>query len=143
MAALRDASGNSPGGSKPIGSHFGVGAPPILVYFSGDWDVHWGYGGFDPWPDKSAIVGLEMNHPSTSKPPIQPTSSREADKRKVRKADFTFGLVFRPMATRGCRLFLFLFFVFFFPAKHMQTWLCAVLMRISFKMIGGHESPIK
>ena len=24
--------------------HFGAGAPPILVYFSGDWDVHWGYG---------------------------------------------------------------------------------------------------
>ena len=24
--------------------HFGVGAPPILVYFSGDCDVHWGYG---------------------------------------------------------------------------------------------------
>ena len=24
--------------------HFGVGAPPILVYVSGDWDVHWGYG---------------------------------------------------------------------------------------------------
>ena len=24
--------------------HFGVGAPPILVYFSwDDWDVHWGY----------------------------------------------------------------------------------------------------
>ena len=23
--------------------HFGVGAPPILVYFSGDWDVHWWY----------------------------------------------------------------------------------------------------
>ena len=23
--------------------HFGVGPPPILVYFSGDWDVHWGY----------------------------------------------------------------------------------------------------
>ena len=23
--------------------HFGIGAP-ILVYFSGDWDVHWGYG---------------------------------------------------------------------------------------------------
>ena len=30
---------------------FGVGAPPILVYFSGDWDVHWGYDlAFDPWP---------------------------------------------------------------------------------------------
>ena len=24
--------------------HVGVGAPPILVYFSGDWDVHWEYG---------------------------------------------------------------------------------------------------
>ena len=24
--------------------HFGVGALPILVYFSWDWDVHWGYG---------------------------------------------------------------------------------------------------
>ena len=24
--------------------HFGVGAPPSLVYFSEDWDVHWGYG---------------------------------------------------------------------------------------------------
>ena len=31
----------------PMGSYFGVGAPPILVYFSGDWDVHWGY---DPQP---------------------------------------------------------------------------------------------
>ena len=25
-------------------NHFGAGAPPIVVYFSGDWDVHWGYG---------------------------------------------------------------------------------------------------
>ena len=24
--------------------HFGVGSTPIVVYFSGDWDVHWGYG---------------------------------------------------------------------------------------------------
>ena len=24
--------------------HFGIGAPPILVYVSGVWDVHWGYG---------------------------------------------------------------------------------------------------
>ena len=24
--------------------HFGVDTPPISVYFSGDWDVHWGYG---------------------------------------------------------------------------------------------------
>ncbi|WP_428379718.1 hypothetical protein [Marinobacter adhaerens] len=26
--------------------NFGVGAPPISVYFSGDWDVRWGYGLF-------------------------------------------------------------------------------------------------
>ena len=24
--------------------HCGVGAPPMVVFFSGDWDVHWGYG---------------------------------------------------------------------------------------------------
>ena len=29
---------------------FGVGAPLILVYFSGDWDVHWGYGFDCPFP---------------------------------------------------------------------------------------------
>ena len=30
--------------------HLGVGAPPILVHFSEDWDAHWGYDlGFDPW----------------------------------------------------------------------------------------------
>ena len=23
--------------------HFGVGAPPILIYLNKDWDVHWGY----------------------------------------------------------------------------------------------------
>ena len=25
--------------------HFGVGVPPILVYFGGHWDVHWGITG--------------------------------------------------------------------------------------------------
>ena len=25
-------------GSKPMGYHFGIGAPPVLVYVSGDWD---------------------------------------------------------------------------------------------------------
>ena len=28
-------------GSKPMGSHFGIGAPPILVYCIGHFDVHW------------------------------------------------------------------------------------------------------
>ena len=41
--------------------HFGVGAPPILVYFCGDWDVHWGYDlDFDPWPFTKTI--LSMTH---------------------------------------------------------------------------------
>ena len=52
-----DAQAAGPGGKKHLSSHmamvqqqwyhFGIGAPPILVYFSGDWahwDVHWGYG---------------------------------------------------------------------------------------------------
>ena len=37
-------------GVKPVlGSHFGVGefTTHFRTYFSGDWDVHWG---FDPWP---------------------------------------------------------------------------------------------
>ena len=44
--------------------HFGVGAPPSLVYFSGDfsgdWDVHWGSDlDFDPWPTNN---GLPLTH---------------------------------------------------------------------------------
>ena len=36
--------------------HFEVGAPPILVNFSGDWDVYWGYDlDSDPWPDEQLI----------------------------------------------------------------------------------------
>ena len=33
-------------GSKPMGSHFGIGefSTHLRAYFSGDWDVHWGYG---------------------------------------------------------------------------------------------------
>ena len=43
---------------------FGRGAPPILVYFSGDWDVHWGYDlDLDHWtyckaPDVSPYESL-------------------------------------------------------------------------------------
>ena len=40
-------------GSKPMGSHFGVGefTTHLKTYFGGDWDVHWGYDfDFDPWP---------------------------------------------------------------------------------------------
>ena len=43
--------------SKPMGSHFGVGAP-FRTYFSGDWDVHWGYGlltSFDQWPNMTLL----------------------------------------------------------------------------------------
>ena len=32
--------------------YFGVGAPPILVNFSGDWDVSLGVRAFDPWPNE-------------------------------------------------------------------------------------------
>ena len=36
--------------------HFGVGAPPMLVYFSGDWDVHWGPTGAHFSPTISSMV---------------------------------------------------------------------------------------
>ena len=46
--------------------HFGVGAPPILVYFNGDWDVHYGsltHGHIHslapcvfPWPRKGCMA---------------------------------------------------------------------------------------
>ena len=54
-------------GSKPMGSHFGVGAPPILIYFSGDWDVHLGCSSgydlaFDPWPHVQSLNHHCVNH---------------------------------------------------------------------------------
>ena len=38
--------------------HFGIDAPPNLVYFSGDWDVHWGYGVLTHGHILSAFLGL-------------------------------------------------------------------------------------
>ena len=37
--------------------HFGVGAPPILIYLSGDWDVLRGYGILTPGHLPSQFVG--------------------------------------------------------------------------------------
>ena len=40
-------------GDMAVGQHqwYHVGAPPIFVYFCGDWDVHRGYDlAFDAWP---------------------------------------------------------------------------------------------
>ena len=46
------------GSSQSQWYHVGIGAPPILVYFSGDWDVHWGYGVLthDPWPHHAVVT---------------------------------------------------------------------------------------
>ena len=45
----------------PVGQHqwyhFGLGAPPILLCFSGDWDVHWGY----PRPNRFQKPAEEKN----------------------------------------------------------------------------------
>ena len=41
--------------------HFGVDPPPILVYFSGDCDVYWGYDlAFDPWPYCIVLQAVNM-----------------------------------------------------------------------------------
>ena len=49
---------------KTNGTNFWVGAPPIVVDSSGDWDVHWGYDlDFDPWPWVSGFVFLWSWYP--------------------------------------------------------------------------------
>ena len=46
--------------SKPMGSHFGVGTH-FRTYFSGDWDVHWGYDlDFHPWPTHDLKGAVEL-----------------------------------------------------------------------------------
>ena len=46
--------------------HFGVCAPPILVYFSWDWDVHWGYDlDFDPQPHRAESRALRFSAPGS------------------------------------------------------------------------------
>ena len=51
----------------------GIGAPPILVYFSGDWDVHWGYDlDLDPWPHRCfalVVVWVWVKIKPPKKPP--------------------------------------------------------------------------
>ena len=39
--------------------HVGVGAPPILGFFSGDWDVHWGTGF---WPMAKSFCKVPAQH---------------------------------------------------------------------------------
>ena len=46
--------------------HFGVGAAPILAYFSGDWHVHWGYGILAHGCLKMAVNQLAVLWPSNS-----------------------------------------------------------------------------
>ena len=44
--------------------HFGIGAQPILVHLSGDWDVL-AVRGFDPWPTPWDTVGFRLFLPSS------------------------------------------------------------------------------
>ena len=43
-------------GQSRVGYHCGVGAPPMLVYLSGDWDVHLGVRAVDPWPITGCLI---------------------------------------------------------------------------------------
>ena len=56
-----------------------AGAPPILVYFSGDRDVHWGYGllthGHMNWPARTISVGMTL---LARQLPIRATPAEEA-----------------------------------------------------------------
>ena len=79
--------------------HFGVGAPPILVYFSGDGDVHWGDDtDFDPWPydDISLWAQLPMpGHAGDSSHHLAPRAARGTRRRLV--VAFEHVLAFRNM----------------------------------------------
>ena len=75
-----------------MGSHFGVGAP-IAVYFSEDWDVHWGYGNFDPWPCIEILFKLKqrntqvvLGHFGMSEPLLTAGSEDHRHKRALDKA---------------------------------------------------------
>ena len=46
--------------SKPMGSHFGVGAPPILVYFSGDLEFAGGTGFLPMARWEQVVLKLEL-----------------------------------------------------------------------------------
>ena len=69
-------------GSKPMISHFGVGAPPILVYFSGDWDVHWGYGLLTHsqvvWSRIHGLVGVVSQFSTKTRVQIPPTQTHQS-----------------------------------------------------------------
>ena len=60
--------------------HFGVGAPPILVYFSGDLDFHWGCGILTPMAIFPWIIRLA---------PL--TSARGASRRLFAELRGSFG----------------------------------------------------
>ena len=50
--------------------HFGVGAPPILVYFSGDWDVPLRVRDFDPWPGQERQVAVRASPEVLTRSPV-------------------------------------------------------------------------
>ena len=46
-------------GSRPMLPFWDRCTTPFQSYFSGDWDVHWGYDlDFDPWPFDPAVLRL-------------------------------------------------------------------------------------
>ena len=65
-----------------LGSHFGVGAARMLVYFSGEWDVHWGYGLLTH--DHVCSIRLEDLKGWPSRPGGLPTKSSCGRTRDVR-----------------------------------------------------------
>ena len=63
--------------------HFGVGAPPVLVYFSGDWDVHRGYDlDFGQWLFSFTLFSHFI--PGRIKTPAQATPSAAGRRASMR-----------------------------------------------------------
>ena len=72
--------------------HFGVGAPPILVFFffgGGDWDVHWRYKGFDPWPSKPAAPQTTYPQKTTHRPKLSTSCPPPCNRDSLQKVLLT------------------------------------------------------
>ena len=73
-----------------LGSHFGVGAPLILVYVSGDWDVHWGYD-----------LAFDVDQPKVCEDPELPQARTSIDQAKDQQNRITGRLSEGEMSNPG------------------------------------------
>ena len=76
-----------------------MNSPPILVYFSGDWDVHWGYDlAFDPWPHGEKGEFRNSEEQGGTKLLAAVYGPRQAENRTRAEGQLSVDLQFAPFA---------------------------------------------